>query len=200
MAVAAVITADIVNSTQLTKAQEKKLFQQLNEVLSPYQSEFYRGDSFQVYLKDPADALQLVLNLRMKARQAAMEFDIRAAVGLGEVVTPLRKLGVAGGEAFVLSGRSMDELGKSDERRLIIRSAAESGNDLLDVIALFADYLCREMTSKQARVISMLLEGATQVGVAKEIRKSQSTVNKHVQSAGWSELSKLLSTYRQLFK
>ena len=76
----------------------------------------------------------------------------------------------------------------------------EKINGVLEVTALFVDYIFREMTGKQARVLSLLLQGDTQAAAAKKIRKSQSTISKHVQSAGWTELSKLLSIYCQLFK
>ncbi|RYY54851.1 MAG: hypothetical protein EOO09_12755 [Chitinophagaceae bacterium] len=197
---AAVITADIVNSTLLEKQQEKKLVQQLTQLMEPYKGEFYRGDSFQVYLKDPADALKLLLKMRMEARQYGQGYDIRAAIGIGEVNTPVRKLGVASGEAFVLSGRALEEMSKTDGTRMLIKTADAERSRTLEVMALFTDYVFREMTGKQARVISLLLEGTTQAAAAKKIRKSQSTVNKHVQSAGWSELSKLLLLYGELFK
>ena len=200
MAYAAVITADIVNSTSLLKAQEKKLFSQLEEVLKPYRSEFYRGDSFQVYLKDPAAALKLIIELRMLTRQVGADFDIRAAIGIGEVSLPLKKLSTASGEAFLISGRAMDELGKTGDRRLLMRSPLESLNQSLELTAMFVDYIFREMTSKQARVLLIMLAGGTQLAAAKKIRKSQSTIHKHVQSSGWAELSKLLAIYQQLFK
>ncbi|RYY59962.1 MAG: hypothetical protein EOO05_11540 [Chitinophagaceae bacterium] len=200
MAISAVITADIVNSTLLDKTQEKKLYQQLQTAMEPNKWEFYRGDSFQVYLKEPADALQLLLKLRMEARQYGPGFDIRASIGIGEVSGQVRKLGVAAGEAFILSGRGMDELGKTNDNRLLMRSADAALTATLDVTSLFVDYIFREMTGKQARVLSLLLDGTTQAAAAKKIRKSQSTVSKHVQSAGWAELSKLLAIYRQLFK
>ncbi|RYY52001.1 MAG: hypothetical protein EOO05_22475 [Chitinophagaceae bacterium] len=200
MANAAVITADIVNSTLLEKAQEKKLYQQLETAMAAFKWEFYRGDSFQVYVKDPADALHLMLKLRMEARQYGTGFDIRASVGIGDVGGQVRKLSVSTGEAFILSGRGMDELGKLSGSRLLLRSNDGKINGTLEVIALFTDYIFRELTGKQARVLSLLLDGSTQVAAAKKIRKSQSTVNKHVQSAGWEELSKLLAIYRQLFK
>ncbi|MET0634958.1 MAG: hypothetical protein ABWZ25_02955 [Chitinophagaceae bacterium] len=197
---AAVITADIVNSTQLTKTQEKKLFQQLETVINPNKFEFYRGDSFQVYMKEPDETLKLLLKLRLEARKLGSAFDIRASIGIGEVNLPVKKLSVATGEAFVLSGRGMDELAKGSERKMLIHSSGKNDSSILEVTSLFIDYIFREMTSKQARVLSLLLDGATQMAVAKKIRKSQSTIHQHVQSSGWSELTKLLAIYQQLYK
>ncbi|MES2882397.1 MAG: hypothetical protein V4676_09635, partial [Bacteroidota bacterium] len=118
-----VITADIVNSTQLTKAEIKKLATVLGLVFKDYQYEFFRGDSFQVLVKKPVDALSVLLAARLAAMKLlpaeTVPFtDIRASIGIGNVKMPVRVLQTATGEAFVLSGRSFDKMRK--EERLII--------------------------------------------------------------------------------
>ena len=65
-AIAAVLTGDIVNSTKLLLTQEARLIKALDEVLGRFRGkrrllEFYRGDSFQVYLDDPAEALRMAI-------------------------------------------------------------------------------------------------------------------------------------------
>ena len=64
MMLSAVITADIVNSTKLLKADYKKLVKNLEATLQPYQHEFFRGDSFQVFVKSPGEALKVLLQAR----------------------------------------------------------------------------------------------------------------------------------------
>ena len=56
----AVLTGDIVNSTKISAAAEKKLLKVLQQVLAAYKFEFYRGDSFQVYIKNPAEACPII--------------------------------------------------------------------------------------------------------------------------------------------
>ncbi len=69
MAVQAVLTGDIVNSTKLSKARELKLTSCLTGLFIEFDSklEFYRGDSFQAYVKNPANALRLALLSRTAA-------------------------------------------------------------------------------------------------------------------------------------
>ena len=50
----AVLTGDIVNSTLLDPVAGKGLQKALKGALTSYLHEFYRGDSFQVYMKDAA--------------------------------------------------------------------------------------------------------------------------------------------------
>ncbi|HEX2606419.1 MAG TPA: hypothetical protein VHK91_03525 [Flavisolibacter sp.] len=199
---AAVLTADIVNSTHLTKAQEKKLMDTITHWLASGKYEFYRGDSFQVYLKDASVALRVLLGCRLAARRlvgeaSAAYFDVRAGIGIGAVQQPVRTLRTATGEAFVLSGRSFDELA-GGRRLLTIQTPDPLANQGLNVISYFIDYLFQQMTPKQAAVIYELIAGLNQREAAKKLRKTQSTINKHVQASGWEELVRLLAAYEQL--
>src|SRR5258706_11111216 len=117
-------------------------------------------------------------------------------MGIGQVDTPVRTLGTASSEAFILSGRAFDQL--SDERRLMIQSANEAANSAFRVIAFYADFIIRNQTSKQAEVVGELLKENTQTQVAKKLRKAQGTVNKHAQAAAWGEIEQLLNEYQNV--
>jgi hypothetical protein len=197
MPIGAVITADIVNSTLLTPADEKKLVETLSLVLTSNKYEFYRGDSFQVYIKKPQHALNVLLQTRTIARKISPDHDIRASIGIGEVNTHLRKLSTATDEAFILSGRSFDTLSKTSNR-LTIKSSNEIFNHAFKVISIFVDYIFNSLTEKQAEVFFALLGDNTQSEVAKKLKKAQSTVNKHIQSGGWHELAEVLHEYRAI--
>jgi hypothetical protein len=203
MAVAAVITADIVNSTRLNKPDEKKLINALTHIFGEHKLEFYRGDSFQVYLKTPLEAYRLILQARtmaMKLLPSASNhvFDVRASIGIGAVDHPVRSLKTASGEAFILSGRAFDEM-KPEQRLLIQCNEQELAiNEGFRIIGHFTDYLFRHLTAKQAAVVSELLSGFTQIDIAKRLKKSQSTINKHTQAAGWTEMERLLAEYQNL--
>src|ERR1700704_5994059 len=108
MAVTAIITGDIVNYTMLDPAKAKILIRQLENISATEKIEFYRGDSFQVYMKNPVQALTQVFRLRAVARSIHPECDIRASIGIGEISSPLRALKTANSPAFVLSGRAFD--------------------------------------------------------------------------------------------
>jgi hypothetical protein len=198
----AVITGDIVNSTRLIPAEEKRLIDGLSKLLKPFPFTFYRGDSFQVYIPDSGQALTIALQCRTLAigfRPEAAEkiTDLRMAIGLGEVNQPVNYPGSASGEAFLLSGRIFDEMEKTGPR-LFIGSAIELANAGLDVLADYIDAICRRMTVKQAVVIFELLLGQSQQETALKLKKSRSTVNQHVTAGGWDELEKLIGQYRHL--
>lgn len=197
MSKGAVITADIVNSTLVPAEQMKKLREKLGQVLAGYKHEFFRGDSFQVYLRDPAEALTVVLKVRTEARKLSSLLDVRSAIGIGEANPALKKLSIATDEAFVLSGRAFDRLGKKNDK-LAIESGDGHANHGLNVVASFADYIFNDVTEKQAEVLAELLKGFSQQEVTKKLKKSPSTINQHVQSAGWHAVARLLDDYKNL--
>ena len=198
----AVITADIVNSTRLKKAEEKMLTSNLSFILKSYKFEFYRGDSFQAYIPDPKQALKVVLQVRAAAKRLSSGFsspftDVRASIGIGNITEPVKDLKTAKGEAFLLSGRAFDEMSKTG-KRLRIQSYNEPMNLGLKIIANYADSLFSQLTTKQAAVVFELLMDHNQVETAKRLKKSQPTINRHAQSARWVEINNLIDDY-QLF-
>ena len=201
MGIQAVLTGDIVNSTKLVAANEKELLKVLQQVLKPYQFEFYRGDSFQVYIKQAGEALRIALLCRTAAisifQKEEDKFDIRLSIGIGEMSDPVTKLGAAKGEAFVLSGRTFDEIAKTDIM-LAITTANTLANEGMQVIADYINAIFSQMTAKQASVIFELLTGQTQQTVADKLKKSKSTINQHVSSGRWAEIEKLLQQYENI--
>ncbi|MEO5594680.1 MAG: hypothetical protein ABIR15_10325 [Chitinophagaceae bacterium] len=201
MAIRAVLTGDIVNSTQLGPAVEKKLLKALQQVMAGHRFEFYRGDSFQVYIENAGSALQTALLCRTAAISAAGNAatisDIRVSIGIGKVNTPVTMLGTAKGEAFVLSGRAFDEITKNDTR-LVIASSNALANEGLQVIADYLNAIFKSMTGKQAGVIFELLKGDTQQAVAAKLKKSKSTINQHVNAGRWPGIEKLIQQYTNI--
>lgn len=202
MRIQAVLTADIVNSTQLGPVAERKLLKLLQQLLAPYRFEFYRGDSFQVYIKNGGAALQTALLCRAAAIGLATDgtshfSDVRISIGLGTVKEPVNALGTAKGEAFVLSGRAFDEMIQQDTRLAII-SAHELANEGLQVIAAYINAIFKVMTGKQAGVIFEMLKGQTQLAVAAKLKKSTSTINQHISAGRWPEIEQLLKHYQNI--
>lgn len=202
MTIRSVLTADIVNSTRLTAGKEKMLLRLLQQVLAPYKYEFYRGDSFQVYVKQADKALLVALLCRTAAVSMTQEkdtasSDVRISIGVGQVQVPVKTLRIAKGEAFILSGRAFDEMTKTD-KRLAIVSGNSMANQGLQVIADYINTIFKTMTGKQAEVIFELLKGQSQQDVAGSLKKSKSTVHQHVTSGRWAEIDNLLQGYKNI--
>lgn len=195
----AVITADIVNSTRLPSATFKKLTSRIEAILKPHPVEFYRGDSFQVYVKNAPEALALLLQVRLLARQfsttlPSLECDVRSAIGIGLVKGPVRDMNKATDDIFILSGRALDALDK-EEDRLILVSRNEKANIAFRLLSQYLDHLIGHMTGKQALVIAELMKGLTQTEAAKKLKKTQVTIHRQAHAAGWKAITRLLKEY-----
>ena len=202
MTVQAVLTGDIVNSTGLTAVMEKRLIRVILELFNAHKVEFFRGDSFQVYVKDPKEALKLALLSRTAAislfkGEKAISSDIRISIGIGTVETPVKALRTAKGEAFLFSGRKFDEIAKST-CRLAIVAADPLAKEGLDIIADYINSIFEGMTGKQAEVIFELLKGEIQKSIAKKLRKTKSTIHQRIISGRWSEIERLLLHYENI--
>jgi hypothetical protein len=204
MSIKAILTCDIVNSTKLTSAKEKKLIATINEIFILHKIEFFRGDSFQVFIKEPESALALSLLCRMAAMKLYKEqklqvADIRISIGIGEVKQPVRALTTAKGEAFLLSGRRFDEIAKTNQR-LAITINNPLANQGLEVITDSINHIFEKISGKQAEVIFELLKGATQQAVAKKIKKTKSTIHQLTTAGQWPQIEKLLLQYLNIIK
>lgn len=199
----AVITADIVNSTAMGGGLITALGTALENIIQANQAKmlsYYRGDSFQCYISDPYAAFRLALLLRTETKlfgqkHSGIFTDLKISIGIGRIETPVTPK-TAHGETFVLSGRGLDQLEKSD-RRLLIQSKDERMNIALEAISLFVDYLFDALTNKQAEVLQHLLMDRNQMETAVLLNKSQSTVNKHIQSLGWKQMEELFRLYQK---
>jgi len=199
----AVLTADIVNSTLMDGKDLNDLIVMIRSEFkkSKVTSEFYRGDSFHL-LTEVTDAFRVALKLRVLARQlpntaAGENADIRIAIGLGKVQDAIKSMALGKGEAFLLSGRELDAISKS-QVRLSIRCSDDRIGAGMEALALLADMILKDLSIKQAEVLSELLMGYTQMEVALKLKKSQSTINKLAQAGKWSQLEKASQIYRKL--
>lgn len=205
MSLQAVITGDIVNSTKLNAPTEKKLVTLLTNLFGDHKMEFYRGDSFQAYIKDPEQALCLALLARTAAISIARNgneelADVRLSIGLGNVNAPVRALKTAKGEAFVLSGRKFDEMSGSRQQRLTITCANALANVGFQIIADHINIIFEKMTGKQAEVIFELLKGEMQKSISKKLGKTKSTIHQLSTSGKWLPIQQLLQHYENIIK
>ncbi|GAA4332119.1 hypothetical protein [Flaviaesturariibacter amylovorans] len=199
----AVLTADVVNSTDLRPPDFRDLIAAQEALLSGQDFEFYRGDSLQAFLPDARAAFRLVLSIRTAARRFNQQYgegtiDVRCAIGIAAGSVPTDNVRTATGPAFLLSGRAFDALGEG--ARLTILSGNEEANFSLGLLARFTDHLLHQLTGRQAAVIFELLGNRSQQEVARALGKSPATISQHVHSGAWPELERLLRDYTTLIE
>src|SRR5690606_6221167 len=109
----AVITGDIINSS---KEDPDKWLPVLKEALngfgsSPKEWEIYRGDSFQLLLKDPLIALQVAIQVKASIK-TIKTLDVRMSIGLGTINHHADQITESNGTAFIHAGEKFEGLKK----------------------------------------------------------------------------------------
>jgi len=199
----AVITADIVNSTKLDNRDFQLLLIEIQEQFPECDKlEFYRGDSFQVLVKDAATVYHKMLQCRLKAISHSMQearVDIRQSISLGYVAADISNLDSHLEDIFVTSGRALDRITDPKSQQHLLITCGDAIFDIsYDLIAHYTDSLVSQVTAKQAEVLYYLLLGKNQKEAATLLKKSAATINQQVKAARFEEMAYLLEQYKVL--
>ena len=122
-----IITGDIVNSRKLSSEVWIEGFKALLRKFgkTPTDWEIYRGDEFQLEIKQPEQALFVALQI--KAYFKKLRLDVRMSIGIGDKTYTGQKISESNGTAFLRSGEVFQLLKKQK-----VNLAVNSGNTALD--------------------------------------------------------------------
>lgn len=206
----AVITADIVNSTKILDKDRKLLSEILDKIIQELQfvgmlrCEMYRGDSFQVLVEDYQYAIKIAILIRLGLIKSNLlgkaKLDARMVIGIGDVSYEDNKIILSDGEAFRLSGRAFDSLGK---KRILLATNNIEVDRQLNLLLAFIDDILLHISISQSRCLyeSLLLNlpqkdiakmlGMTQPNVAKLLKASKEVLFREFLEYAEEELSKI---------
>lgn len=192
MKIGAIITGDIIDSTKLSLKDRGVMLDVLRSipsVLSPIQDvsiDIFRGDSFQIGISDVPEVLRSVLAIRALLRSHKMEsskmlLDARLAIGIGTLDYESDALSTSDGEAYRLSGKLLDDMGKS---RLKIMTPWRSVNEELELETAFADDIISSWTQSQSRIILLsLLTSQSHAEMSQQLGISRQMVDKSLKAS-----------------
>lgn len=129
-----VITGDIINSRRA--ANPKQWLNTLKKTLrrfgkDPAQWEIYRGDSFQLEIGKPQEALKATIYIKA-ALKTLKDIDVRMAIGIGRKEYAASKISQSNGEAFIYSGEQYERQ-KKEKQNLAIHTPSEELNYELNI-------------------------------------------------------------------
>ena len=183
----AVLTGDIVKSSQLPDGGLDQIFKSLTQTAdtigqwqdAPTYFTRNRGDGWQMVVK-PDLALRAVFATRAAVRMVDKRFDTRVALALGEGTIQGETLADAYGPAFTASGQALESMPR--KRTMIF--AENSG---VYAIALrLAEEIIKSWTEARAEVALLALhpDNPTQTTIAKTLDVAQQTVQAHLDTSG----------------
>ncbi|MEJ2412026.1 MAG: hypothetical protein P8Y34_03385 [Anaerolineales bacterium] len=202
----AVLTGDIVSSSRINQERGNRVLEEILSIEKDIKGRFpssvhagvdvFRGDSWQLVVRDPISALRIGLYFRAQLRSTA-GMDSRVSIGFGTVdYLPAGEVSTGTGAAYTLSGMGLKDLLKPV--RMKLKFTSEQTSSLarsLDTITGLMDLQVQRWTRKQAAASAGSLVGLTQEQIAlnwKEEPVSQQAISQHLESAGWYQIRESL--------
>jgi len=155
-----VITGDIIGSRQ---QNSKHWVEDLKTILSrfgatPSQWEVYRGDEFQIEIKNPEEALFSAILI--KAHLKAIKLDARMSIGFGDKTHNAEKISESNGSAFIHSGELFETL-KKQKVTLAMRTGDMFFDEKINLMIQLALTFMDHWLAQQAEFVAAAIENPT---------------------------------------
>lgn len=214
----AVITGDIVRSQGLSSQKFKdvqEIIKRGGEELrlrfpdvTPLPIEVFRGDSWQLVVSEPANALRIALYFRayLRAEAGSARVDTRLSIGVGTIDSaPEQRVGEGRGEAFQLSGEGLDKKHASRMRIAVARRQPDESWQERSIVALLCvlDVVVTGWTSAQSRAVCGALLDWKQERIAESWPGepiTQQAAGQHLARAGWDGVREAVVYYEELMR
>jgi hypothetical protein len=207
----AIVTGDIIASSRLSVAQRRDLHGAMSRASSALRRAFktavpvpiaiFRGDSWQLLVTDPVQALRIALFYRasLRAEMGVRRLDTRMVIAIGRIdFIPGEQIAEGDGPAYRLSGRALESMHRRESMRLVYPSHPEER--ALGVVVFLLDALVSRWSDKQALAVTGALRGWSQEQIAKKIWRepiSQQAVAQHLDRAAWSYVESALGYFEE---
>ncbi|MCW5958977.1 MAG: hypothetical protein KIS76_02380 [Pyrinomonadaceae bacterium] len=192
----AVITGDIINSRSSSDWLDS-LKRELERLGSrPADWEIYRGDAFQIFINDAADALANAILIRA-AMKAENGMDVRMAIGIGDVDHRAANVLESNGTAFVNSGQKF-ELLKKERQNLAVKSPSDIFDRDINLILKLASIAIDGWTVSSAQAVhaALIAPDISQQQIGEQLGIKQNAVSGRLKRAFFDEIKDVIGIYR----
>lgn len=199
----AVITGDLVNSRQINTDEYSEVLNHLKELLHNLAQEremrfdIFRGDEFQVVLKDPAESVFIASIIRLSL--LSIKVDVRQSIAVAEIDDLRSKVKSSTGQAFVLSGQNLNNM-KSE-----LFAFASSNNVLckhLSPTISLLDVHLSSLTPTKASVLSCYLQHSDESHehIGKRLDKGRVNTTKLLNASHYTAVKSYLDYVYELIR
>lgn len=213
----AALTGDIVKSSELSSDELEDVRHRIERAayevaewekgLVAAKPDFFRSDSWQMVLAEPALALRVAMYIRasLKAREIR---DSRIAIGIGGVeALNKKKASLSSGPTMTASGKALDKMGAKYRLAIAVEEDDPGKMPWVELGILLVDILIGHWTEWQAEVVKATLwpRGQTHEAIARRIypdaKEDEITdvkrrmVTKALHGADWHGLEEALDRF-----
>lgn len=207
----AVLTGDLVGSRRLSAERLERTRSIIATAAAQFRRrerralcgvpEVFRGDAWQVLLREPRWALRLALLVQAQLL-AGSAVRTRISIGVGGVdVIDRRRVSLSTGEAFMLSGHALDHITGYFELTGALPERAAPLAAWFPALLHVCSGLVRPWTRRQAEIVSLALlaDNPTHESIAGTLRPrvSKQTVTESLAAARWRPLLEGIRAFEQ---
>lgn len=196
-----IITGDIVNSRKLSSEIWIDGFKQLLNVFgkTPVEWEIYRGDEFQLEIKNPEDAL--IIAFQIKAYFKTLKLDVRMSIGFGDITYRAGRISESNGTAFSRSGEVFETL-KKQKINLAINSGNETVNREINLMLRLSSTFMDNWLAQSAELVLTTIENPSlsQEEIGLKLGINQAAVSKRQKRAQFDLMMELEHYFRNKIK
>ena len=196
-----VITGDIIGSRQ---QKSKHWVEDLKKILSrfgemPAQWEIYRGDEFQVEVKNPEEAL--LTAILIKAHLRALKSDARMSIGFGDKTHNAEKISESNGTAFINSGELFETL-KKQKVTLALRTGDIVFDEKMNLMLRLALTFMDNWLAQPAQFVAVAIENPnlSQEELGQKLGINQAAVSRRQKRAQFDLVMNLDRYFRTQIK
>lgn len=196
-----VITGDIIGSRQ---QKSNHWVEDLKKILSPFgktpnEWEVYRGDEFQIEIKNPEDAL--LAAILVKAHLRAIKSDARMSIGFGDKTHTAEKISESNGSAFINSGELFETL-KKQKVTLAMRTGDFAFDEKMNLMLQLALTFMDSWLVQSAEFVALAIEnpGLSQEELGQKLGINQAAVSRRQKRAQFDLVMNLDRYFRTQIK
>lgn len=199
----AVIKGDIIASRTLVN-QEKWLIP-LETLLkkwgqTPKEWELVWGDSFQIELANPTDALHKAFMIKAIIKKTGT-INVRMSIGIGEKTFDGKRVSESNGPAFIYAGEEFDQL-KKENTTLAIKSPWKDFDKEMNLYLKLAGIFMDNWSVSSAELVEIVLKepNANQTEIGEQLGIKQNSVSGRWSRAKVDDLLAVESSFRTKLK
>ena len=193
-----VLTGDIINSRKLPSEVWMNGLKKILNTIGPNPSrwEIYRGDEFQLEIDNPAEALQIAIQI--KAYLKTLRLDARMAIGTGEKSHNAEKISESNGTAFVRSGELFETL-KKQKVTLAISSGQADFDARINLMLRLGLTFMNQWLVQSAELVLVAIENQSlsQEEIGQRLGINQAAVSRRRKRANFDLVIELETYYRE---
>lgn len=196
-----ILTGDIKGSRKAKSenwlADLKELFQKFGK--NPADWEIYRGDEFQIEIKNCEEALLIAFEI--KAFLRTISLDARMSIGIGNKTHNANRISESNGSAFVYSGEAFDVM-KKNKTTLVVHSANGEFNKDINLLIRLGLSFMDNWLSQQAEYVLLAINNPelSQEEMGEILKINQAAVSKRRKRANFDLMLEINQAYVEKLK